>query len=140
MKLALCFALLALGCGGPSGPALVGDFGYESPPPTFQAATVHAEASAATYSFQCMHGDSGPIRPDATGAFTASGSLSTTGGALRTFSDVTFSGTVQGEILTLNATWQTTTTTSAGTEPYTETFGPVTMTKGTAPTRFPGCV
>jgi hypothetical protein len=127
--------------GAPQGSALVGTFGHESPPPmSYDTATVVATATAATFEFQCMRGDTSAVTVDASGAFTAHGTLSTTGGFLQSFPDATFTGTVEGNTLTLTATWQTTITSSTGTMPYTETYGPVTFTKGVVPTHQIGCI
>lgn len=124
----------------PAPGAILGNYGYESPPGTYGAASASASATAATYDFQCMQGDSGPIVPDANGAFTAHGTLTTSGGRTMTIKDVTFTGTVTGDAFTLTATWPTTVTTSDGTHPSTDAFGPVTLTKGVVPTRWPGCI
>lgn len=124
----------------PAPGTILGDYGYESPPGTYGAATVTAAAASASYDFQCMQGDSGAIVPDASGAFTAHGTLTTSGGRIQTISNVTFTGTVSGGAMTLTVTWPTTITTKDGTQPSTDTFGPVTLTKGVVPTRWPGCI
>jgi hypothetical protein len=120
--------------------ALVGAYGYESSPVLYDAASVTTSSTAATYDFQCLHGETGPIRPDARGAFSIGGSLVPKGGLVRTISNVTFSGVVSGDTMTLTVTWPTTIITATGEKPDTSTFGPVTLTKGLAPTRWPGCI
>ena len=126
---------------GPQGVAgIVGEYGYELPPGPYKTATAHAAANAATYEFDCMQGNSGPIVPDATGAFSTKGSLTSVGGPTTTYGDVTFSGTVIGDTLTLTVAWPSTETTSTGTKQVTDTYGPVTLTKGLVPTLWPGCI
>lgn len=125
---------------GPTSGGIVGDYGYDGPPSTYEAATIKATDTSAAFQFQCMRGETGPIVPDASGKFTLSGSLTTTGGAIHTISNVTFTGTVEGDTMTFGASWPSTMTTSNGTQPYTETYGPITLTKGLVPERQPGCI
>jgi hypothetical protein len=118
---------------------LVGDFGYQSPA-EYDAATVRATATTASFTFQCMKGDTGAIVPDASGAFSVSGQVVTTGGGIVTIPNVTFSGTVSGDTMRLTVAWLTTEETPTGVKPYPETYGPVTLTKGVVPDRWPGCI
>ena len=125
----------------PQGNALVGDFGHQDPAPaSYDGATIHATSTGATLDFQCMHADASALVVDASGAFEGEGTLSTTGGVLTSYPGAKFTGTVSGDTLTLTATWQTTVTTSTGTMPYTETYGPVTFTKNLVPQRRAGCI
>jgi hypothetical protein len=125
----------------PQGSVLVGSFGHQSPSPNdYDGASVDATATGATFDFQCMHGETSALIVDATGAFTAQGSLTTTGGVIQSYPDAKFTGTVAGNTLTLTATWQTTITSKDGTMPYTETYGPQTFTKDLVPKRQAGCI
>jgi hypothetical protein len=160
-------ALLAIpsgACGGgvssepvpqPSSSGLAGDYGYESPGSAYAAAKAGVRLSGVSYdflgdapvgfgstaTFQCIHGESGPIVPDANGAFTAQGTLTTTStAAIVTHSNVTFSGTASANILVLTASWPSTITTSTGAQASTETVGPMTLTRGVVPTQYPGCI
>jgi hypothetical protein len=87
-----------------------------------------------------MRGDSGPIVPDASGAFSVQGTLVDTGGPETTHRDVTFAGTATKSTITLTVSWPTTMDTATGPKPYTMTFGPVALTKGVVPTHWPGCI
>ena len=128
----------------PSGPvanALVGNFGHQGAAPNdYDGATIAATATAAAFDFQCMHADTNPIVVDASGAFTTQGTVTSTGGPEESFPNAKFTGTVDGNTLTVTASWQTTVTTSTGTMPYTLTYGPATFTKGLVPSRQAGCI
>lgn len=119
----------------------MGDFGHQDPSPSnYDGAAIHATSTGATFDFQCMHADASALVVDASGAFESQGTLVTTGGLITSYPDAKFTGTVSGDTLTLTASWQSTVTTSTGTMPYTETYGPVTFIKNLVPTRTAGCI
>jgi hypothetical protein len=125
----------------PQGNPLVGDFGHQDPAPaSYDGATIHATSTGAALDFQCMHADASALIIDPSGAFEGQGTLTTTGGLLTSYPDAKFTGTVSGDTLTLTVTWPTTLTTSTGTMPYTETYGPATFTKNLVPKRSAGCI
>jgi hypothetical protein len=125
----------------PSGPPTIGDYGYESPPNVYDGATASASSTAAAFHFQCRNGNTGPIVTDAAGHFSLKGTVDSVGGGpTPTISDVTFSGTITGDTMTLTVAWPITLTNANGEHPSTQTYGPVALTKGVVPTRQPGCI
>ncbi len=112
--------------------AFTGEFGYQGLNGSYDAAEVTASINAATYDFDCLHGNTGPIVLDANGAFSTQGTLVTTGGEIETFPNATFAGTVAGGSLVLTVSWST--SSSA------DSYGPVTFTKDLVPTQWAGCI